>query len=159
SGVIHSGVYYAPGSLKARLCVEGKRELELYAAERGIPFRRVGKLIVALDESELPRLAELKRRGLENGVEGLREVDADELRAIEPNVVGLRALHAPGTGIIDYRAVAAAYAGDVRTAGGEVLLGRRVTRVTGDGQLETADGAIVASSVVVCAGLQADRLA
>jgi L-2-hydroxyglutarate oxidase LhgO len=159
SGVIHSGIYYAPGSLKARLCVEGKRELELYAEERGIPFRRAGKLIVALDESELPRLAELKRRGLANGVEGLREVDADELRAIEPNAVGLRALHAPGTGIIDYRAVAAAYADDVRAAGGEVLLGRRVTRVTGGGELETADGAVVASHVVVCAGVQADRLA
>jgi L-2-hydroxyglutarate oxidase LhgO len=158
SGVIHSGIYYAPGSLKARLCVEGKQALERYADERGIPYRRVGKLIVALDESELPRLDELRRRGEANGVEGLREVDADGLRAIEPNAVGLRALHAPATGVIDYRAVARAYADDVREAGGEVRLSTLVTQCY-EGGVETEHGLVAARSVVVCAGLQADRLA
>lgn len=161
SGVVHSGIYYAPGSLKARLCVEGKQLLEAYAAERGIPVVHRGKLIVALDESELPRLAELERRGRENGVRDLRVLEGAELQEIEPNVVGLRALHSPSTGVVDYRAIAAAYAADVEAAGGTIELGRRVDALrTGDRgvELDTPQGAVHASSAVVCAGVQSDRV-
>jgi (S)-2-hydroxyglutarate dehydrogenase len=162
SGVLHSGVYYAPGSLKARLCVEGKAALERFAAERGIPVRRAGKLIVALDDSELARLGELKRRATENGVEGLRELSRDEFRELEPNVEGIRALHAPSTGVIDYSLVAHAFAEDVRERGGEISLGRRVDAIrsaVGGAHLETDEGSLRARVGVSCAGLQSDRLA
>ncbi len=162
SGVIHSGVYYAPGSLKARLCVQGKLDLERYADDRGIERIERGKVIVALDETELGRLSELERRGRANGVEGLRLVDADELRAIEPNVNGIRALHAPKTGVIDYSQVAEAFAADFGERGGEVRLGHEVTQITersGVIEVDAGDGALTARSVVSCAGLQSDRLA
>jgi L-2-hydroxyglutarate oxidase len=162
SGVIHSGIYYAPGSLKARLCVEGKRQLERYANEHGIPHIERGKLIVALDESELERLSQLERRGHANGVEGLRMLDGAELREIEPNVVGVRALHAPHTGVIDYGEVAAALASDIQQAGGEVVVGRAATGITSRAQtveVDTPTGAILARILVSCAGLQSDRLA
>ena len=106
SGVVHAGLYYAPGSLKASLCREGKGLLESFCQEHAIPLQRCGKLVVAVDESELDRLAELKRRGIGNGIEGLVELDATELREIEPNVRGVRALHVPETGVVDYRLVA-----------------------------------------------------
>ena len=105
SGVIHAGLYYVPGSLKAQLCREGMEALKSFADERGIPYQLCGKLVVALDESELPRLAELKRRGIENGLRGLSDVDADAIRELEPNAAGIRALHVPETGIIDYHRV------------------------------------------------------
>ena len=162
SGVIHSGIYYTPGSLKARLCIDGKLALERYADERGIPRIDRGKLIVALDESELGRLADLERRGRQNGVEDLRVVDGDELRAIEPNVRGIRALHAPRAGVIDYGNVAASYAEDVLGAGGEIELAREVTAIRSvDGRVdvETPGGAYTAGFVVTCGGLQSDRLA
>ncbi len=162
SGVLHSGVYYAPGSLKARLCGEGKRALERYADERGIARIERGKLIVALDESELPRLAELERRARANGVEGLRALDARGLREIEPNVLGIRALHAPHTGVIDFARVAESFAEDVRAAGGELLLGREARAVAERErgvEVDTADGSLTAAAVVACAGLQGDRLA
>ena len=147
SGVIHAGLYYAAGSLKAELCREGRAALLRYAEEKGIPHRVCGKLVVAVEESELPRLEELRRRGEANGLEGLQELERwDEL---EPHVRGVRALHVPETGVIDFRAVARAYADDVRARGGELLLGRR---------LRAAEEA-PADRVVVCAGLQADRLA
>ncbi|HVC86222.1 MAG TPA: L-2-hydroxyglutarate oxidase [Gaiellaceae bacterium] len=162
SGVIHSGVYYTPGSLKARLCSEGKRELERYADERGVQRIERGKLIVALDASELERLAELERRGRANGVPGLRVLEGAELREIEPNVQGVRALHAPHTGVIDFAAVANAFAEDIAQAGGEVALGRAVTGITERAQLvevDTSGGPVEARLVVSCAGLQSDRLA
>jgi L-2-hydroxyglutarate oxidase LhgO len=162
SGVIHSGIYYTPGTLKARLCVEGKRRLEHYADEHGIPRIARGKLIVALDQSELDRLAELERRGRANGVEGLRLLEGDELRAIEPNVAGIRALHAPATGVIDYMRVAESFADEVRAAGGEIELSAEVTGVVerhGLVDVDTRDGARTARAVVACAGLQSDRLA
>ncbi len=101
SGVIHSGIYYEPGSLKARLCVAGARELYEYCEERGIEARRDGKLIVATDAAELPRLDELERRGMANGVDGLRRVGPDEIRQLEPHAYGLAALHSPVTGVVD----------------------------------------------------------
>ena len=162
SGVVHSGIYYAPGSLKARLCREGKAALERYVAERGLPYERCGKLIVATDESELPRLAELERRAVANGVDGLRVLERDELRAFEPNAAGIRALHAPETAIVDYRAVAAALASDLREAGGELSLGSAVVGLAERERsvaVETTAGTFEAAALVGCAGLQSDRVA
>lgn len=116
SGVVHAGVYYRPGSLKARLCVAGARELYSYCAERGIPARRTGKVIVAVGEDELPRLDELERRGRANGVEGLRRIDPRELREIEPHARGIAALHSPSTGVVDFGQVAEALAADLTGA-------------------------------------------
>src|SRR5688500_12281462 len=113
SGVIHAGIYYVPGSLKARLCVEGARELYEFCAERGIPTERGGKLIVATRPEELPGLDELERRGIANEVPGLKRVPADGIKDIEPHARGIAALHSPATGTVDFRVVAAAYADDV----------------------------------------------
>lgn len=162
SGVIHAGVYYKPGSLKARLCIEGRAALESFAERHAIPFERCGKLIVALGADELGRLADLRDRAAGNGVPGVRELDGDELRELEPNVAGVRALHVPGTAIIDFERVARAYAAEVEQKGGTILLGRRVDAIR-----EGARGAVVATNgddiaarwVVACAGLHADRLA
>jgi len=110
SGVLHAGLYYAPGSLKARLCREGKAALEDYAAARGIAMGHPGKLVVALTEDELPRLADLRERATANGVEGLEEVGAERLRELQPGVPGIRALWSPRTGIIDFGGVARAFA-------------------------------------------------
>jgi L-2-hydroxyglutarate oxidase LhgO len=162
SGVVHSGIYYVPGSLKARLCTQGKAALEQLVAERGLAHERCGKVIVALSESELPRLEELERRAQANGVQGLRAIGADELREVEPNAVGIRALHATQTGIVDFREVAAALADDVRAGGGEVLLGREVVAIAERGgrvEVTTSGGELEARAVVACAGLQSDRLA
>lgn len=162
TGVIHAGIYYRPGSLKARLCREGKAELERFADEHGIPWRRCGKVIVALEESELPRLAALLEKGLANGVEGLVEIGPERLKEIEPHMTGLRALYSPGTGSIDFRRVALAYADEVRQRGGEVLSGRKVLAIAArDGHrvLETTGGEVVARDLISCAGLHSDRIA
>jgi L-2-hydroxyglutarate oxidase LhgO len=162
SGVLHSGIYYAPGSLKAALCTRGKEALERYAGERDIPLNRRGKLIVALEERELDRLAELERRATANGVGGLKRLSGDELREVEPNATGLRALHATQTAVIDYRAVVRAYAADLRSMGGEILLGRAITRLaTLSDRVTAATGgdAIESRYLIACAGLQSDRLA
>ncbi|HET8605646.1 MAG TPA: L-2-hydroxyglutarate oxidase [Gaiellaceae bacterium] len=147
SGVIHSGLYYPAGSLKAQLCREGREELLRFAAEKGIPHLILGKLVVAVDDSELPRLEELRRRGEANGLVGMRELE--DWSEIEPHVRGVRALHVPETGSIDYRVVARAYAEDVRERGGELVLGHEVR----------SPQELPAERVVVCGGLQADRLA
>ena len=168
SGVAHAGIYYAPGSLKARLCVEGVRELAAYCDERGITFDRCGKVIVALDASELPGLDELQRRGEANGVPGLRRLDADGLRAIEPHAAGVAALHSPATAIVDFPGVAHALADDVRAAGGEIRCGAGVTGIevrapsNGGGRrvvLRHAGGEVAAGFAVFCAGAWSDRLA
>jgi L-2-hydroxyglutarate oxidase len=162
SGVIHAGLYYTPGSLKARLCRDGRERLLRFADEHGIPYRLCGKLVVALDEAELPRLAELARRGRANGLAGLRELDANGFREIEPNIGGIRALHVPETAVIDFGLVVAACAEDVHRLGGEIGLGRRVTRIEAgrSGALVHAGGeAIRVGRVAVCAGVQSDRLA
>jgi len=162
SGVLHAGLYYRPGSLKARLCREGKIALERFADEHGIPYEHRGKVVVALDEAELPRLAELERRGTENGVEGLRAIGPEELRELEPHAAGIRALHSPKTGVIDFRRVAGAYADEVRSRGGEILTGREVTGVRsrdGEHELATNGGAVLTRTLVACAGLHADRVA
>ncbi|MCS6775978.1 MAG: L-2-hydroxyglutarate oxidase [Chloroherpetonaceae bacterium] len=162
SGVLHAGLYYAPGSRKARLCREGKAALEAFAADHGIPFEHCGKLVVALSEEELPRLQALKERGMANGVEGLEEVGPERMRAIEPYVTGVRALWSPKTGIIDYRRVACALAQEIAGRGGRILTGQRVTGIT-----PRADGVVVRAgpreffcrNVISCAGLHSDRIA
>jgi 2-hydroxyglutarate dehydrogenase len=158
SGVIHAGIYYAPGSLKARLCVEGARELYAFCDRHGIAYERCGKLIIALDESELPGLDELERRGIANAVPGLRRVDASELREIEPYATGIAALHSPATGIVDFSAVAAALASEIRAAGATIQTGVEV-RSIGKSIVHTSEGAIPTTRVVACAGAWSDRLA
>ena len=162
TGVIHAGIYYRPGSLKARLCREGKAELERFADEHAIPWRRCGKLIVALDASELSRLTSLLERGLANGVEGLVEIGPERIREIEPHITGIRALHSPGTGSIDFRRVALAYADEVRRRGGEILTGHKVLGIAargGERVLETTEGTLAARDLISCAGLHSDRIA
>lgn len=162
SGVLHAGLYYAPGSLKARLCVSGKRDLEKFAATHGIAVTRHGKVVVAVDRAELPRLALLEERARANGVPGLRRLRAAELAEVEPHVHGLAALHSPATATIDFGAVCRALADEVRARGGEVL-----TLVTVQGLRERAQevvvrttiGALAARQVIACAGLQSDRVA
>ena len=129
SGVVHAGIYYPPGSLKARLCRRGVELLRAYCEERSIPLVACGKLVVALDASELDRLRELERRATANGVPGVRWLERDELHAIEPHAAGIAGLHSPTTGIVDYRAVAEAFAEDVRTTGGTIRLGAEVTSI------------------------------
>ena len=162
SGVIHSGIYYAPGSLKAELCVEGSRRMYEFCAEKEIPTERCGKVIVAADESEVPRLEDLKRRGEANGVPGLVEIEADRLAELEPNVTGVRALHSPETGIVDFKLVARALANEVVERGGRIVTGHAVTGISSNGggaRVSTSRGEFSARRLVTCAGLQSDRLA
>jgi L-2-hydroxyglutarate oxidase LhgO len=162
SGVVHAGLYYTPGSLKARLCREGKVALEAYCAERGIVVDRVGKLVVALDEGELPRFEALEAKARENGVEGLETVGPERIRELEPHAAGIRGLWSPGTGIVDFRAVANAYAADIRAAGGTIETGRALAGLAerDDGVIaSTSHGDVVADRVIACAGLWSDRVA
>lgn len=162
SGVLHSGLYYAPGSLKARLCVAGAAAMRAYCAEHGIPVLACGKLVVATEAAELPRLEELHRRGVANGVAGIEVLGPEEIRGREPHVAGVRALWVPGTAVVDFGAVAAALAADVAAAGGAVRTGVAVhglARGPRGVRLETRTGPVDARHVVACAGLQADRLA
>lgn len=162
SGVVHAGLYYPPGSLKAELCRDGKRLLEAFCDEHEIPLRRCGKLVVAVDESELDRLAELKRRGMGNRLEGLTELDESELRQVEPNARGVCALHVPESGIVDFRRVAERMAELLRDRGATLELGALVERIERDGDglvVETTRGRWRAGALVACAGLQSDRVA
>jgi 2-hydroxyglutarate dehydrogenase len=162
SGVIHAGIYYPPGSLKARLCVEGARVLYDYCAERGIPHERCGKLILATNPSELASLAELERRGKANGVDGLRRIDPAAIARIEPHAQGIAGLHSPGTGIVDFAAVAHAYANDVLEGGGAIATGCEVTSVDARARrlhLAHTRGATQAGYGVFCTGAWADRVA
>ena len=163
SGVVHAGLYYPAGSLKAKLCREGRAALLGLADEHGIPYAVPGKLVVAVDEGELPRLDELERRGTANGLRGLRRLGKAELREIEPHVRGVQALHVPETAVIDFRTVTRAYAADVERLGGEVLLGRHVVAIEKRGTrqvLRTGIGEwFEARRTVACAGLQSDRVA
>jgi (S)-2-hydroxyglutarate dehydrogenase len=161
SGVIHAGLYYQPGSLKARFCTAGRLAMMEFAAAHGIPYRQTGKLVLATRDSELPRLASLAERGRANGL-AVREIGPAGIAEIEPAVRGIRALHIPESGVIDYRLVAAAYADTVRKDGGQVRLGHGVRGLarTGGGWLADTDGGRLRAGVVIaCAGLQADRIA
>jgi L-2-hydroxyglutarate oxidase len=185
SGVIHAGLYYPANSAKARLCREGKAELEAFCEAHEVPFERIGKLVVAVDEKELPALAEIEARARANGVPGLERIEAERIAEIEPHVRGVAALHSPTTGVVDFRAVALAMTREIWARGGEIVLGREVTgmeRRTGDGGAEewilrsagnargsrdaagSADSAgsgeeVRAGAVIACAGLWSDRVA
>jgi (S)-2-hydroxyglutarate dehydrogenase len=162
SGVIHAGIYYRPGSLKATLCVSGARELYEYCHEQGIRAERTGKVIVATDPAELPRLDELERTGTENGVPGLRRIGPDELREIEPHARGLAALHSPSTGVVDFAQVARTLAAEVSGAGGAIVTGCGIRGIeVGAGRIVLRHelGATGARAAVFCAGAWSDRLA
>jgi len=162
SGVIHSGLYYRPGSRKAATCAAGRDALYAYLAGRGIAHERCGKVVVALAEDELPRLEELERRGRANGLAGRERRGAAALAGHEPHAAGLAGLWVPETGIVDYVAVARAFADDVRAAGGEIATGVRAGRIVagpGGAEVSTGDGRRTAAFVVACAGLASDRVA
>jgi L-2-hydroxyglutarate oxidase len=162
SGVIHSGLYYKPGSLKARNCTEGYRQLLDFCEKEAIPYDICGKVVVATRGEELPRLEELHQRGTANGLTGLRVLSPEEIREIEPRCAGIRGLHVPQTGIVDYRAVAAKYAEKVVQMGGEIRGGHQVTQIrqSANGVEVMANGqGFVSRQLVTCGGLQSDRLA
>jgi (S)-2-hydroxyglutarate dehydrogenase len=162
SGVIHSGLYYKPGSLKARNCVAGRDAMYRFCAEHGIPAERCGKIVVATTPAELPALDELERRGRANGLAGMRRLDPAGIREHEPHAAGLAGLFVAETGIVSYPRVVDALAADLRAAGVEIRTGARVTAVGDDGDahvLETAAGTFRARRLVNCAGLQSDRVA
>ncbi|GAC1656350.1 MAG: L-2-hydroxyglutarate oxidase [Vulcanimicrobiaceae bacterium] len=162
SGVIHSGIYYAPGSLKAKLCVEGRKGLWDYCEKKRIPWKPVGKLIVATEESEFERLENLMARGLANGISELELVDEAGIKEREPYCAGKKAIFSPVTGIVDYGAVARAYGDDVREAGGDIFTNREVgaiDRRNGITALKTNFGNVEARAVITCGGLWSDRLA
>jgi L-2-hydroxyglutarate oxidase LhgO len=161
SGVIHGGIYYEPGSLKAKLCVEGAALMYEYAQEHHIPHERCGKLIVAVRDDELDRLDELERRGNANGVPGLRRILAGEIREIEPNAIGKAALHAPNTGIIDYTVVSQAIRRELEGMGVTFMFDTNVLRIEdGSENRVFLSGSIISSSqTIVCAGLWSDRIA
>jgi (S)-2-hydroxyglutarate dehydrogenase len=161
SGVIHSGLYYKPGSLKARLCVAGRTALYRLCAEEGIAHERCGKLVVAVSRDELPRLDELERRGAANGLGGMRRLAAADIAALEPAAAGVAALWVEETGIVDFSAVAAACARRIEARGGEVRRACRFTGLRRGSALEigTDAGNIAARHLVNCAGLESDRVA
>lgn len=161
SGVVHAGIYYRPGSLKAELCTRGRLMLRDYCADRGLPYVECGKLVVAVDPSEVARLDALETTARRNVVPGLKRVEGAGLTEIEPHAAGLLALHSPATAITDFVAVAEAYGQDIETAGGQVLPSTTVTgmnRRVGGIDVVTADGVQRVERLVVCAGLQADRV-
>jgi L-2-hydroxyglutarate oxidase LhgO len=162
SGVIHSGIYYKPGSFKAKLCVEGRRLAWQYCDSKGLEYKQVGKLIVATDQSELGRLDDLWARGQANGVEGLQMLDANGIREREPHCVGIKAIFSPVTGIVDWGRVSESYADEAREKGADIYLGREVTSISRRGGvtvLSTPQGEIEAKNAITCGGLQSDKLA
>jgi len=162
SGVIHSGIYYKPGSLKARLCTEGARLMKAFCSEHGIHWEPCGKLIVATDESELGRLTSIHERGQANGLKGLKVLEGDEVKAYEPNCRAVRALLVPETGIVDYVQVADKMAELLKRRSVDIMTGARVTAIRRTGQgltLETARGPVESRFLVNCAGLYSDHVA
>lgn len=162
SGVIHSGLYYKPGSLKAKNCVEGREQMYRFCEQHQIPHDRCGKIVVATSEEELSRLDDLEKRGRANGLKGLKRINAAELKDYEPHVTGIAGLHVPETGIVDFVAVTEKFAELVRQAGHSVQTGVRFTAVKkeSDGlMIETDAEAIKANYLINCGGLQSDRIA
>jgi L-2-hydroxyglutarate oxidase LhgO len=162
SGVVHAGLYYAPGSLKALLCAKGRALTQEFCQEKRLPYEETGKLVVALNERELAGLSSIESNSQKNNVPGLKRVSAAEMRDIEPHVAGIAALHSPRTAVVDYSAIAEAMADDVRRAGGKVLLGHEVTAITqelGKVRVTTEHDEFVFDRLVVCAGLQSDLVA
>lgn len=163
SGVVHAGLYYQPGSLKAELCAVGRVAIREFCEEKRLPYREIGKLVVAVDESELPALAEIERRSIANGVPDLARIDdAARLREIEPHVAGVAAVHSPHTATVDYVEITEAMAQDVRAAGGGIRLGQEVIALDlehGRVRLRTETSEHVFDRVTACAGLQSDVVA
>lgn len=162
SGVVHSGIYYPPGSLKARLCTEGVRLLQAFCETHGLAYERCGKVIVATERAELERLEHLYERGVQNGVPGLRIVGPDELKEIEPHAAGLRAIHSPNTAIVDYREVSKTMASLLRERGVRLEMGAAVTGIdthSGGHRITTVRGEVRARVLINCAGLFSDRIA
>ena len=162
SGVIHSGIYYAPGSVKARTCVAGSRAMVRFCDEHAIRYERCGKVIVARDESELGRLQVLFDRGTANGVEGLEMLGPDRIRELEPYAVGVQGIHVPSTGIVDFAEVAAALVDEIQRRGGEIHLQHAAEGLSREGsvtRIRTNRGDYVTHSLIACAGLQCDRVA
>lgn len=161
SGVIHAGLYYKPGSLKARLCLQGRQLLERFCDENGVAYERCGKLVVAADEDERGRLLSLAHRALENGIH-VRLLGPDEMRELEPHVAGVAAVHSPETGIVDYPGVARALRDELVQGGAQILTNVRLTGVTqgaGEQVLHTTAGDVRARRLIACAGLHADAVA
>jgi L-2-hydroxyglutarate oxidase LhgO len=162
SGVIHAGLYYKPGSLKATTCARGRVLLERFCDEHGVRFERCGKVIVATSDQEVPRLEELERRGRANGLAGVTRITTAELREREPHAAGVAALVVPQTGIVDYSQVVAAYAAEIEKRGGEVRTGARVTAIHRRGDrviAQSTAGDVEARVLLACAGLDSDRVA
>ncbi|TFD62584.1 L-2-hydroxyglutarate oxidase [Cryobacterium suzukii] len=162
SGVVHAGLYYAPGSLKARLCSAGREMTRDFCIDKNLPYREVGKTVVAVNAEEIVRLDQIEDRSRLNGVPGLRRMSAAEMREVEPHVAGVAAVHSPHTAVVDYASITEALADDVRKNGGEILLGQEVLRIT----QEIGKITVVTSSqehrfdrLIVCAGLQSDVVA
>jgi (S)-2-hydroxyglutarate dehydrogenase len=162
SGVIHSGLYYRPGSLKARSCVTGRKALIEFCNENSVPYELCGKVVVATSPEELPRLDELYRRGVVNGLQGLEIIGMERLKELEPHATGIKGLHVPETGIIDYKKVAEAYAARVRDAAGDIRLSQKVVGIL-DGRdeliLQTSGGDYRTKHLINCCGLQSDIVA
>jgi L-2-hydroxyglutarate oxidase len=162
SGVVHTGIYYTPGSLKARLCTHGRLMLKEYCRDRDLPYEECGKLVIATNHTEETRLRAIHERAIANRVPGIRLLRPSEITELEPNAVGSLALHAPAAAMVDFRAIARAYAHDVQEGGGEVLTSRRVTGIDvneGGVSVSTGDARENFDRLVVCAGLQSDLVA
>lgn len=162
SGVVHAGIYYKPGSLKAELCTRGRHLLRDFCHDRDLPYDECGKLVVAVEPAEIGRLDNLEKTATENQVPGLRRVDSAEITEIEPHAAGLAALHSPHTAITDFVAVAKAYADDINAAGGHIRLSAPVTAIrrrSGRVEVDTPGATHTVDRLVICAGLQSDRVA
>ncbi|GGZ32715.1 hydroxyglutarate oxidase [Echinicola pacifica] len=162
SGVIHSGLYYKPGSLKAINCISGYHELVRFCEEENIPFEITGKVVVATRQEQLPQLQTLLKRGLENGLEGTRQISLDELKEYEPYCAGVGALHVPQTGIVDYKRVALAYGEKFKALGGEIFLNHKAKKINHNNKLSeiiTSSGTFMTRTLINCAGLYSDKVA
>jgi (S)-2-hydroxyglutarate dehydrogenase len=162
SGVIHSGLYYRPGSLKARSCVTGRKALIEFCNENSVPYELCGKVVVATSQEELPRLDELYRRGLANGLQGLEVIETERLKELEPHAIGIKGIRVPETGIIDYKKVAEAYAARVRAGGGDIRLSQKVLGILEGRQeivLQTSGGDYRTNYLINCCGLHSDIVA
>jgi (S)-2-hydroxyglutarate dehydrogenase len=162
SGVIHSGLYYRPGSLKAQSCVTGRKALIAFCDKNSVPYEICGKVVVATSQVELPRLEELHRRGMANGLQGLEIIGPERLKELEPHAIGVKGLYVPETGIIDYTKVADAYAEHIRNAGGDIRLSQRVVGMLDRPDeivLQTSGGDYRTKYLINCCGLQSDLVA
>ena len=162
SGVIHAGLYYKPGSAKALNCATGREAMYRFCAEHGVPHERCGKLVVAVEERELPALEDIHRRGLANGLQGIRRLTGPDLKDYEPHVVGVGGLHVAETGIVDYKAVAKKYAELIERTGAPIRTNARLLGVqqrSDELTLQTTQGDVTCRHLINCGGLQSDRIA